>query len=289
MAARKTADRAVAEVADKMLSVLRSERAAGGRAYPIVLETLGRLADPQARPQQILKAAAKRSFTTQVVAARIRQLDAPVALLEDLVVLAGSPLVLELALRSKRTNTIHAHTVAQLAQRLTGKLQQPFKQVVGRQVETGQLPPEVGWISDRRPKLFLIEDLQPQSLRRRLQGPASGAPPAASVPVSVPAERGAETAGIPAVARDFAARFEAAFDELDRQKGSHNFVSLVDLRRAIPDVSREQFDTGLRQLRLAGRFSLSAAESVHGILPEQRRASIEEAGTLLLYLSRRAP
>jgi hypothetical protein len=287
MAATNSADRAAAEMAEKMLSVLRSERATGGRPYPIVLKRLGRLADPHATRQQVIKAAAKRSFTTEAVAARIRQLDAPVALLKDLDVLAGSPLVLELALRSKRTATIHAHTVAQLAAKLTGKLQQRFKLVVGRQVEASQLPPQVGWVSDRRPKLFLIEDLQPQSLRHRLQGAVAGPPAGAAVPPL--AEPRGEISEIAAGGPDFAARLQAAFDELDRRKGSHNFVSLVDLRRAMPDVGREQFDAGLRQLRLAGRFTLSAAESVHGIQPDQRDAGIEEAGTLLLYLSRKGP
>jgi hypothetical protein len=91
-----------------------------------------------------------------------------------------------------------------------------------------------------------------------------------------------------AVARaDFAAAFDAAFHDLDRQRGSHNFVSLVELRQALARFPREQFDRGLRDLRSAGLYGLSAAEGIHGIRPEDRDAGIEEAGTLLLYVSKR--
>jgi len=86
---------------------------------------------------------------------------------------------------------------------------------------------------------------------------------------------------------DFAAAFDAAFHELDRQRGSHNFLSLVDLRQALARFSREQFDHGLRDLRAAGLYGLSAAEGIHGIRPEDRDAGIEEAGTLLVYVSKK--
>jgi hypothetical protein len=52
-------------------------------------------------------------------------------------------------------------------------------------------------------------------------------------------------------------------------------------------VDRAAFDTGLHQLRVAGRYSLSAAEGRHGLSPEEREAGITEDGTLLLYVSRR--
>jgi hypothetical protein len=53
-------------------------------------------------------------------------------------------------------------------------------------------------------------------------------------------------------------------------------------------VTRDEFDAGLRELRLAGRYSISAAESVFGIRPEDREAGIEEAGMLLLNVSRKS-
>jgi hypothetical protein len=93
---------------------------------------------------------------------------------------------------------------------------------------------------------------------------------------------------VPAAATDFSRAFDEAFSRLDREKGSHNFVSLVPLRHAVP-VPRDAFDAGLRQLRLAGRYTVSAAEGRHGLSPEERDAGIPEDGALLLYVSRRSP
>jgi hypothetical protein len=42
-------------------------------------------------------------------------------------------------------------------------------------------------------------------------------------------------------------------------------------------------------LRHQGRYSLSAAEGRHGILPEEHDAGIIEDGSLLLFVSRKAP
>jgi hypothetical protein len=86
----------------------------------------------------------------------------------------------------------------------------------------------------------------------------------------------------------FAERFDRAFSDLDRQKGSHNLVSLVDLRRALAPTVRAEFDRGIQELRASGRYGLSAAESVQGVRPEDREAAIEEAGALLLHVSRKA-
>jgi hypothetical protein len=84
---------------------------------------------------------------------------------------------------------------------------------------------------------------------------------------------------------NFAAAFAAAFDRLDRQAGGHNRVSLVALRQALP-LDRAAFDTGLLQLRRAGRFTCSAAEGRHGLTAQERAAGITEDRALLLYASR---
>jgi hypothetical protein len=81
--------------------------------------------------------------------------------------------------------------------------------------------------------------------------------------------------------------FTAAFDRLDREAGAHNFVSLVELRRALP-WDRPTFDAELRKLRLAGRYTLSAAEGRHGISAQEKAAGMVEDGALLLYVSRAA-
>ena len=54
-------------------------------------------------------------------------------------------------------------------------------------------------------------------------------------------------------------------------------------------MSTDVFNAELRKLRVAGRYTLSAAEGRHGISPEEHAAGIVEDGSLLLYVSRKAP
>jgi hypothetical protein len=68
--------------------------------------------------------------------------------------------------------------------------------------------------------------------------------------------------------------------------GGHNFVSLAELRAALP-MPRDLFDRGLQQLRSAGSYGLSSAEGRHGLTAEEQAAAIVEDGTLLLYVSRK--
>jgi hypothetical protein len=86
----------------------------------------------------------------------------------------------------------------------------------------------------------------------------------------------------------FAADFEAAFDQLDRQSGLRNYLKLLDLRQALRQYSRLEFDTGLAELRRARRFALESSEGSRVTLTdEERGAGIMEAGNLLTYCSRR--
>jgi hypothetical protein len=103
-----------------------------------------------------------------------------------------------------------------------------------------------------------------------------------SAPIGAPGGAGACNPSL-----NFNQRFDAAFTRLDRDQGGHNFVSLIAIRKALADVSRDTFDAGLQALRLAGRFTLSAAEGRHGLTVEERNAGIVEDGTLLLYVSKR--
>lgn len=281
------ADARVAALAEAMLEKLRTLRESGGTEYPLTLTHLAELAAPDARAPQVLAAAKKRTFSAKAVVVKSGKVDAPVALVEDLELLAASPLTLEFALRSMRTPALQARTVADLGNWMTStaKFGDVFKRVMKEQMDREQTPPSVAWIVDRRPKLFLLAEIHPQRLRTPWISSGDGEVAAdRQPPVAVP-----RAAPSPAEAgQDFCARFEQVFDALDRQKGSHNFVSLVDLRRVLPGIARAEFDAGLHQLRAAGRFSLSAAESIHGIRPEEREAGIQEAGTLLVYVSRKS-
>lgn len=103
--------------------------------------------------------------------------------------------------------------------------------------------------------------------------------------------RAARVMSRPAVApdaapADFATAFDAAFARLDREHGSNNFVSLVDLRAALSGLSREAFDAGVQQLRRERRYVLTSDERYDGLTPEQQAAAIREEGEFLLHVSR---
>jgi hypothetical protein len=248
-----------------MVQVLEGLRSLGDDAYPLPLRRLAELADPAAEPRTIVAAVhpARRAFIQHAIVAR-RELGAPVALLADGARLAGSPLLMQFLLGCCRTASNHAFSAAELKTKVTGKLQKPFQEAVARQVQEDALPPDVGWVLVKNArKLFLLKDLH------------RGRP--ASAPLHAPAAPAA-----------FEPAFAEAFDRLDRQAGAHNFVSLVELRRALP-VDRAAFDAGLRQLRLAGRYGLSAAEGRHGVTADEQEDGILEDGTLLLYVSRKSP
>lgn len=171
-----------------------------------------------------------------------------------------------------RTNA-HAFPVKELVGLLADKVQQQTVAGLlnGPDVARG-LPPDIGCVSlsdgrsGGRNVFFRLEHLR-------------AARPTAH-PVAPPAP-----ADVPAPA-DFATAFDAAFARLDRERGSNNFVSLVDLRAALAEVPREVFDANLRGLRRDRRYVLASDERYDGITPEQQAAAIREEGEFLLHVSR---
>jgi hypothetical protein len=145
-----------------------------------------------------------------------------------------------------------------------------------RKAETGILPPGIGWVVLKKNKLlFRLEDVRGA---RGEEGEARGE------------GRGMRCEKKEVVfsgSSGFEQTFDEAFERLNRAKGSHNFVSLLDLRREVP-VPRAVFDAGLHRLRVADRYTLSAAEGRHGLDAAERKAGLVEEGTLLLYVSRRS-
>jgi hypothetical protein len=122
-------------------------------------------------------------------------------------------------------------------------------------------------ISDR------LNDVRGQAIRERKTKPAEGKPAAGDV-------------------KQQASRIADAFDKLDREGTGRNFVSLVKLRQAMPDLSKEEFDAAINHLRRSGGFTASAAEGRHGMTQEELAAAIRdplEGGKdqVMLYLSRR--
>jgi hypothetical protein len=78
-----------------------------------------------------------------------------------------------------------------------------------------------------------------------------------------------------------------AWDELDEQNGRTNYVLLYDWRRRV-GLPRQEFDNGLRQLRIRRIISLDAADGRHEKLSAaQTQAGLMEEGRLLSYAKRR--
>jgi hypothetical protein len=247
-------------LANDLARVLEAQRQLGDSAYPVRQGRLVELTDPKATKTVVNKAVKTAAF---------RSAAGPLFAKGDLLALNGDRERLagdaEFLLRSLRPGVHKALTVEALSKAVAPDLRTHAADVLRNQLATQSLPPTVGWIwVGKKQHLFLLEDVH-TSRPRPVTPPAPLAPPT-----------------------DFARRFDDVFERLNREKGSHNFVSLVDLRRALP-MDRAAFDAALHELRRAGRYTLSAAEGRHGLTADERAAGIPEQGMLLLYVSRRTP
>ena len=260
-------------LAQELISALR-ECKKRGDAYPPRLSEL-----TNAPPDRLRAAVAESIFKTATIRALANDSDGLIALAEDARLLADSPRTLEAAVTAVRTPDHQAVPLSDLKRKIVKPLQAAFEAAVIAHVAAGApLPPAVGRLYVRKkPHFFLWQDVSAASRERKR--PEDGfrdraAPPVACAP------------GSPIVA-DFAVAFDAAFERLNRQRGGHNLVSLVELRPAVP-VDRAAFDAGLQQLRRAGRYTLSNAEGRHGVSQEERTAGLVEDSALLLFVSRKA-
>lgn len=165
--------------------------------------------------------------------------------------------VLGFALVQFRERNSVAFSPAELGGKIRGGAGRALREALSRALEQGALPPGFGALRRRTLLLFRLQDLEV---------PSPAARPAAS---------------------DFRARFDQAFDELDRARRQLNQVKLLDLRQCLSQYDRPTFDAELRKLRLAGRYSLDPAEGTHARLNEEERAAgIVEAGLRLVYCQR---
>ncbi len=257
------------ELAQKLVRTLEQERERGA-GYPLSLRRLLELAAPAAGTRLVGQALAAPEFATRaelgLKSTKTKPaLDSPVALTTDRDRLAASPLLLDAALRAARTKTRQAAAPAALAGKVAVGLKPSFLEHLSRLLEANHMPPGFGWLALGRTKqIFLIEDAHLGS-------------DAVAAPVAPPA---------PPATTDLGRLLEEAFQRLDHAAGGHNFVNLAALRREVP-LDRTAFDRELHQLRLAGRYTLSAAEGRHGLKPDEREAGILEDGSLLLFVSRK--
>lgn len=288
------------ELAERMIARLEAQRLGQPNEYPLTVTQLALLADPHAPAEIFRKAINKRKgFLDRVVIAKSRNGDSPLALANDLQILAESDQLLQFLLRSARTPTNQAWSVAELKNQVSTSLKNPFAVATNRRIDEDRLPEGIAWIWVKRTRrLFLLEDMhgriqewmaRPEQREGRdgipqSPGPSKsqGVPPDQGVAANL--KRGEASPGMTVV--DFAQLFDDAFEKLNRREGSANFVSLVDLRKALAAVPRQVFDAELWQLWSTGRYSLRAAEGRFGISPEEREAGFHQEGNLLLFVSR---
>jgi hypothetical protein len=141
---------AATELAEKMIQVLQAQRDLGPDSYPLPLRRLAELTDPAADDKLILKAAGKKElFIKQVLLAQPKNLDAPLALVEDVDRLAASPLLLEFVLSSVCTPDNPTLDVSKLKTKgkLPAQLKGPFEAAARRHIEASTLPPSVGVVT----------------------------------------------------------------------------------------------------------------------------------------------
>jgi hypothetical protein len=266
------------ELAENLVRVLSAQRGLGDASYPVLLGRLVELAAPHVSGPLVKKALAQPGFKNAVVLALNRPKDplqSPVCLAEDVAHLAASPLLLEVLLRRVRTPDNQVCTLKEVPKKAAPSLQAALKEAVTRRIETRTLPSTVGCLLQKNgPLLFLMEDLN------------TGRQPTQEAPKPAAANTPALPAPPAAASPEFARAFDEAFRRLEQRARVANFVSLVDLRREL-SYDRQTFDAELRRLRLAGRYTLSAAEGRHGIPAGEQEAGIPEDGALLLYVSRR--
>lgn len=259
------------ELSEKLVQVLSEQRERGPDVYPAELHPLVEQTGLAPAARVLTQALGKEPFRTRAVLALPKRPDSLVVLAEDREQLLTSPRLLRLALAAARTADNQAVPINDVVKKLPKTLQVDFRAALNRQVSERLLPDDLGvLLVKKKPLLFLRADINAGSL-----------PPPPPQPIALPSEPKAAP-----VLVNFAHLFEEAFARLDRERGGHNHVSLVDLRQAVP-MNRAIFDTELQQLRRAGRYSLSAAEGRHGLRDEERDAGIFEDGTLLLFVSRR--
>lgn len=270
--------------AENLIKVLQSQRRLGADAYPLSFARLVELTQPNASTKLVNAAITLPAFKEKVLLALTKGgMNSPIALAEDCEVLAESSTLLEATVKVARTDKTRIFSMADLKKSIAPAFRGRFEAAVSQRIDAGSLPSTFGYLLKAgSPQLFLLSDIQ---TARSSTSSTESKQDMKPEPANVPTAQSLAIVVSNEPPLDFARAFDEAFQQLDSQHG-HNFVSLVDLRRAIP-ADRHTFDAGLQRMRLAGRYTLSAAEGRDGISREENEAGLREHGSLLLYVSRK--
>jgi hypothetical protein len=290
------------EVLGRLRDELRSQRDRGAEPYPIRVTRLFELAGVPADDAALRELVNPRSGKWLRVTAKQRRPDnghyseALAFLADDVDRIVEGPSLVQHALRRLRSDKTHAFTLAQLTDALPTFLQTRFRAAVKRRADAGELWSEVASALYRGNLLFLP-----------LERPAAAAAPTPDPDASPRGggdghsrgggdghssddngrPPGSNGSGEPAPA-EFAGVFEREFERLDRASGGNNYVLLHDLRQALSDYERSEFDEQLRELRQARRYTLDSSDGRQVRLShEQLDAGIREGSSLLVYVARR--
>lgn len=210
-----------------------------------------------------------------------------VCLAADTAHMARSDHVLVHLIESRAQGAAKAHSVAELGSQLPEKLQGPFKKHWKAAAPEGRLPPGIAAIVASRTLLLFREgDL----LTRKRHSPTPAAGPKA-VPAQPPALAPRGPDPVPSdEQKPIADHILRAFATIDARLGGQNYVPLLELRTALPDVGRVEFDQAIAALRWERRLSLDAADGRHQrVDAAELEAGIVEEGQTLIYAQRRHP
>lgn len=289
-------ENALEQVTTDLLARLEQAKTSDEQVYPVTLKTLAEAAGVQ-KSRSLGGVLESVAFNKRVVlpwmqktrrSAKfyIQRWSAPLAFREDIALLAESDQLLKFAfLCGAKESKTRGFSISDLAKNvgMHHGLNEQFKSALTERLESGTLPKWVGGIPKGRTiYLFRMDDIV------TFHGPADAsvaAPIESSQPK--PPEPVKPTVPPPS-APTFAEEFDAAFARLDRDQGFKNFVKLHDLRQALSQYSREEFDASLNDLRRKGIYALDSAEGGYILLSEEERAAgVSEAGSNLVYCSRR--
>lgn len=255
---------------DRMRAMLDGQRILGGDSYPPTVERLFELAGVEMSDAALKLFVAKKNeklFSRTATSSKKEPRATENGLVffpEDAAAIAGSPEIFERALEAGLKTGGDIFTPAELTRLVPKVLQKPFKASVDTWAKTRKAPFPGIIVARRKSKSkteYFIHRLESQA------------------PTVIKAVPGA---------RDFARDFAREFERLDRATGSNNYVLLHDLRRALPDVDRSEFDRRLKELRLAKLFTLDSPDGRHvRLTPEQLDAGIREGSSNLVYVARR--
>ena len=248
-------------LAEKLIQLLISQKARGGPTYPMTWQHLVELAG--STNQEVLKNAVRtEQFQSRVICSLAGDPGSPIALSGDEALLANSSALLSTVLGKLRNADNHVIGVEKLIKMkgLHPLVAPHFQTVIEKRIREKSLPDGIGAVKVSKKWGFVL--LSDVIGHRASPAPTNSGTTNAD---------GRQMIDRPA---DFERDFDAAFAKLDGKLGLPNYASLVDLRPALNQYPRDQFDQELLRLRRAGRYSLSLVEGRFGLSDEERAACL---------------